>query len=182
MAIYDLDLIKKLTGIEDDEIASFYADAVICKIEKMLGYSLAEATQTDYIKGVGTSYAWLLRKPVSNISEVKYNDSIIESEEYSERNLKNTPHLIFDDICPCPNEEIEVENTAGYKEFGTGEPQLDPCITALIAGAVQAWASQVENGGLDSYKIDTISYKFTQWMDSSQAFYTMIYDTFGVAI
>ena len=70
MALYDIEFIKEMTGITDTDAATFYTDAVIKKIERMIGYPLGSTEQTDYINGLGTSYIWLPRKPVTAISLV----------------------------------------------------------------------------------------------------------------
>ena len=58
---YDLNIAKTLTGIEDEKLLNFYINAVIKKIEGILGYELLKGQITSLVSGLNkkTMYSYL---------------------------------------------------------------------------------------------------------------------------
>ncbi len=183
MALINITLASKMTGIEDLEVLQFYIDATIKKIERIIGYPLSQTTQNDYIRGVNTSYLWLNRKPVSGIVDLTIDKELIDPSDYELREAEFNPHIVLneDKYIVCDDCKAKVNNTAGYTDFN-GLLPLDPDIQALIFGTIKSFESYIDNGELKSYKIDTIAYEFTSWINNNQNFYNQIYDVFGLNI
>ena len=60
---YDLEIAKILTNIEDEKLLNFYINAVIKKIEGILGYELLKGQITSLVSGLNkTMYSYLERK------------------------------------------------------------------------------------------------------------------------
>lgn len=177
MALIDTTFAQKITGIDDQEVLQFMIDAIIAKIEKIIGYSLSQQEKTEVITGLNTSYVWLKRKPVSNVASVVLFDETLATDEYKLKNAENTPHLILEDSILCSEDEIEVTYTAGF-----ADGQLDPDIRLLIFNVINDFKSNLENGDLKSYKFEGMSYKFTSYLAKQNNFYSQVLDVFGVNI
>lgn len=188
MALINLEFAKTMTGIEDDIIMQFYLDAAISKIEKIIGYSLSSAEQKDYIDGNGVSthysdldlaghYIWLPRKPVTDVSEVKIGDKVIVTDNYNIRNAKNVPHIILKEDCLCNWEEAAITYTAGF-----ADEALDKDIELFIFSLIKDFESGLDNADLKSYKIDTVAYQFTSYLEKQSKLYSQISEIFGLIL
>ena len=68
---YDLNIAKILTGIEDEKLLIFYINAVIKKIEVILGYELVKGQITSLVSGLNKNYVFLPRKKIERVLNAK---------------------------------------------------------------------------------------------------------------
>ncbi len=180
MGLVDIEFAKEMTGIEDDTTMEFYIDAVVKKIERAIGYSLSQATQKDFIEGNNTMYLWLLRKPLVEVTEVIVDEKVlVVDDDYTIRNKSFTPHIILNDTYVHTGVEAEITSTAGYTDYD-GILPLDEDILAFILATIKNFEGSIDNGGLESYKIDTINYKFLSWIDQQSSFNSVVKEIFGI--
>ena len=173
----DLEFAKKMTEIEDEEVLEFMIDAIINKIEKIIGYPLAKSEETEYIRGVNTDCLWLKRKPVNDVTEVVVFDEELTEGDYQLRNPENRPHLKLKDRTVPAGEEAEVTYIAGFEENN-----LDADIELLIFNLINDFKSNLEDGDIESYSFSKISVKFTSYMQKQENLYFQITEVFGVNI
>lgn len=170
--LVNITLAKQLTGIDDENLLSFYVEAICRKIEKFIGYPLAKTQRVDYLNGVNSCNLWLQRKPVTMINSVKNGGSLIPDTDYELRDAEYTPSLRFDYVIPkC--EELEVDNEAGYDI-------LPYDLQALLFDLINDFQSEMQNKGLSSYKISDISYTYRSYLDNENKFFSKIIDSFGI--
>lgn len=174
MPLIDTNFAQSMTEIDNSEVLEFMIEAIIKKIEKIIGYPLAKEETTDYIEGLNTREIWLPRKPVSNVSEVVVFNNSLEPEEYNIRNAEDTPHIVLKNEILPTCEEAKVIYTAG---FADGE--LDADIKLLIFNLINDFKSQLDNGDIKSYKFEKVSYKFTSYLEKQDNFYNQVINTFG---
>ncbi|WP_408956225.1 hypothetical protein [Natroniella sp. ANB-PHB2] len=166
-----------MTEIEDEEVLQFMIDAIIKKIERIIGYSLAREERTEYIKGVNTEYLWLKRKPVSEVAGIILFNEELTEDEYQLRSPEDRPYLKLKDRVVPTSEEAEVTYTAGFE---SGE--LDSDIELLIFNLINDFRSNLEDGDIKSYSFAKISVKFTSYMEKQENLYSQITEVFGVVI
>ena len=177
MPLINTTFAQKMTDIDDSEVLEFMIDAIITKIEKYIGYPLAEEQTTDYIQGLNTREIWLPRKPVSTVSEVIIFDDALEIDEYNLRNADNNPHIVLENEILPTCEEAKVTYTAGF-----ADGQLDADIKLLVFNLINDFRSHLENGDIKSYKFEKLSYKFTSYLEKQDNFYNQMTEVFGVNI
>lgn len=188
MSLINLTLAKKMTGIEDEATLEFYIAAIISKIEKILGYSLSIAEKTDYPAGMGKAnsyseidfngyYIWLPRKPVVSISSLVIRGEEIPSDKYELRDPTNMPHIMLSNSYLNSYEEAKVTYTAGFED-----EKLDNDIMFFIFRLIKEFdmAIDTDTAVVESYKIDTISYKFLDFLKKQNEFYNQISEIFGL--
>ena len=75
---YDLEIAKILTNIEDEKLLNFYINAVIKKIEGILGYELLKGQITSLVSGLNKNYVFLPRKRIERVKkDVKNSLSVL---------------------------------------------------------------------------------------------------------
>ncbi|MDK4484772.1 hypothetical protein MVQ23_02705 [Fusobacterium necrophorum] len=59
---YDIEVAKKLTGIEDEKLLDFYIQSVIKKIERQIGYELVRGQITSLVSGLERIMSFFLER------------------------------------------------------------------------------------------------------------------------
>ena len=178
MALIDIEFAKTMTEIEDETILNFYINAVIKKIERIIGCSLEQEEKTEKIEGYNTENIWLIRKPLISVSEVKINDDVIDSENYEI--INNTkPYIILKNNVACIYSDIRITNVSGYTSYD-GDYPLDEDVQLLIFSTIKKHSENLEYSGLTSYKISDIAYSFSSYINQNEEFINEINQIFGV--
>lgn len=164
---YDIELAKKITKITDDKLLEFYIEAVIEKIESILGYKLKVNKYNHKLYGVDKCYAYTIGRPLKEILQVTKNNYDITKEcnVESERKIG----LNFE-LCKC--EYIEAEYNAGFEE-------LPKNIQMFIFTQAKSFATSMNGAGLKSYSIETISYTFEESTNKNNDFIKQVKNIFG---
>ena len=160
---YDLEIAKILTNIEDEKLLNFYINAVIKKIEGILGYELLKGQITSLVSGLNKNYVFLPRKKIERILNAKKG---CKKLSFSFVNRK----VIFDEIITVDS-YIEIEYIAGYEE-------LPENLLMFICSTIKEELSNAE--GLKSYGIRGINYTFLNKIEQSDNFIRGVKDLFGV--
>ena len=160
---YDLEIAKILTNIENEKLLNFYINAVIKKIEGILGYELLKGQITSLINGLNKNYVFLPRKRIERVLNAKKG---CKKLPFSFVNRK----VIFDEIITVDS-YIEIEYIAGYEE-------LPENLLMFICSTIKEELSNVE--GLKSYGIRGINYTFLSKIEQSDNFIRGVRDLFGV--
>lgn len=160
---YDLDIAKTLSGIEDEKLLKFYINAVIKKIEVILGYELLKGQITSLVSGLNKNYVFLPRKKIERVLNAK---SGCKKLSFSFVNRK----VIFDEIITTDS-YVEIEYIAGYDE-------LPENLLMFICSIIKEEISNAE--GLKSYGIRGINYTFLNKVEQSDNFIRGVKDLFGV--
>ena len=160
---YDLEIAKILTNIEDEKLLNFYINAVIKKIEGILGYELLKGQITSLVSGLNKNYVFLPRKKIERILNAKKG---CKKLSFSFVNRK----VIFDEIITVDS-YIEIEYIAGYEE-------LPENLLMFICSTIKEELSNAE--GLKSYGIRGINYTFLSKIEQSDNFIKGVRDLFGV--
>lgn len=159
---YNIEIAKKLTGIEEEEDLKFYIDSIILKIERILGYSLVKSKIRRLVNGLDTNYLFLPEKKIERVLNANLGCKILL---FSYVNRK----VIFD-IIISRNSYVEIEYVAGYET-------LPNDIFLFICNTVKESLSNEE--GLKSYGIRGINYSFLSKIEQSDNFIRGIRDLFG---
>ena len=160
---YDLEIAKILTNIEDEKLLNFYINAVIKKIEGILGYELLKGQITSLVSGLNKNYVFLPRKKIERVLNAKKE---CKKLPFSFVNRK----VIFDEIITVDS-YIEIEYIAGYEE-------LPENLLMFICSTIKEELSNAE--GLKSYGIRGINYTFLNKIEQSDNFIRGVRDLFGV--
>lgn len=159
---YNIEIAKKLTGIEEEEDLKFYIDSIILKIERILGYSLVKSKIRRLVSGLDTNYLFLPEKKIERVLNANSGCKILP---FSYVNRK----VIFD-IIISKNSYVEIEYVAGYET-------LPNDILSFICSTIKESLSNEE--GLKSYGIRGINYSFLSKIEQSDNFTRGIRDLFG---
>lgn len=164
---YDIELAKQITGIENETLLEFYINAIIDKINNILGYNILEHDKTEYITGVDKNYVYVNDRPLNSISKIEKDGIDITSQCFvmSDRKIF-TPYEI------CSQHSIKATYNAGYSE-------LPPSIQLFIFSQVKSSVVGVENSGLKSYSIESISYTFNDKQSENNRFINDVKNLFG---
>lgn len=164
---YDIELAKQITGIENEKLLEFYINAIIDKINNILGYNILEHDKTEYITGVDKNYVYVNDRPLNSISKIEKDGIDITSKCFvmSDRKIF-TPYEI------CSQHSIKATYNAGYSE-------LPPSIQLFIFSQVKSSVVDVENSGLKSYSIESISYTFNDKQAENNRFINDVKNLFG---
>jgi len=160
---YDLEIAKILTNIEDEKLLNFYINAVIKKIEGILGYELLKGQITSLVSGLNKNYVFLPRKRIERVLNAKRG---CKKLPFSFINRK----VIFDEIITVDS-YVEIEYIAGYEE-------LSENLLMFICSTIKEELSNAE--GLKSYGIRGINYTFLNKIEQSDNFIRGVKDLFGV--
>ena len=160
---YDLEIAKILTNIEDEKLLNFYINAVIKKIEGILGYELLKGQITSLVSGLNKNYVFLPRKRIEMVLNAKKG---CKKLPFSFVNRK----VIFDEIITVDS-YVEIEYIAGYEE-------LTENLLMFICSTIKEELSNAE--GLKSYGIRGINYTFLNKIEQSDNFIRGVKDLFGV--
>ena len=160
---YDLEIAKILTNIEDEKLLNFYINAVIKKIEGILGYELLKGQITSLVSGLNKNYVFLPRKRIERVLNAKRG---CKKLPFSFVNRK----VIFDEIITVDS-YVEIEYIAGYEE-------LTENLLMFICSTIKEELSNAE--GLKSYGIRGINYTFLNKIEQSANFIRGVRDLFGV--
>ena len=160
---YDLEIAKILTNIEDEKLLNFYINAVIKKIEGILGYELLKGQITSLVSGLNKNYVFLPGKKIERVLNAK---SGCKKLPFSFVNRK----VIFDEIITVDS-YVEIEYIAGYEE-------LTENLLMFICSTIKEELSNAE--GLKSYGIRGINYTFLNKIEQSDNFIRGVKDLFGV--
>ena len=160
---YDLEIAKILTNIEDEKLLNFYINAVIKKIEGILGYELLKGQITSLVSGLNKNYVFLPRKRIERVLNTKKG---CKKLPFSFVNRK----VIFDEIITTDS-YVEIEYIAGYDE-------LPENMLMFICSIIKEEVSNAE--GLKSYGIRGINYTFLNKVEQSDNFIRGVKDLFGV--
>ena len=160
---YDLEIAKILTNIEDEKLLNFYINAVIKKIEGILGYELLKGQITSLVSGLNKNYVFLPRKRIERVLNAKRG---CKKLPFSYVNRK----VIFDEIITVDS-YVEIEYIAGYEE-------LTENLLMFICSTIKEELSNAE--GLKSYGIRGINYTFLNKIEQSDNFIRGVKDLFGV--
>lgn len=165
--LYDIELAKKITGIEDENLLKFYIDAVIERINSILGYNVAKHEITQNIYGVDKDYLYVIDRPLNSILQVTKNNNNITNECIKLSDRKTS--LPF---CLCSQDYVTVTYDAGYEE-------LPAHIQLFIFTQINGIITMMSNAGLKSYSIESISYSFIDGVTQEQNFITQVKNMFG---
>ena len=165
--LYDLELAKKITGIEDEDILKFYIDGIILRINAILGYNIEKHDKLENINGINKDYVYVNDRPLNSITEVKYYGNDITSHC-----LKVSNRKVSLPMCLSSEDDITMSYNAGYEE-------LPANIQLFIFGQVSAIATAMQNAGLKAYSIEGISYSFVDAATQEITFVNQIKNMFG---
>lgn len=163
----DIELLKLLTGEEDETLLTFYADAVIKKIERMIGYTLDQKEVTEMVKGIDKNIIFPIRKPLKSVSDVRIYE---ESIEYNYNS--NDRYVMIDRVLP-QNTFVEVDYIAGYETIPND-------LYMLISSLIKNEIASIDQGGLKNYKIKDISYTYLDNLENDSIFISKVFNIFGV--
>lgn len=143
---YDLEMAKAFTGIQDEATLKMYMEIMINKVSLILGYDVLFSEKTHFINGVNKLYTYVVARPLKSISQCFYNDIDITNrvKVLDERRVE------FDSIL-CANKEVKLIYAAGYET-------LPVALQMLLFEQIKASMTALENAGIKSYSIETISY------------------------
>lgn len=164
---YDLELAKQLTGITDESVLKFYIQAIIDQINSILGYNILKHDLTEIIVGIDKNYVYTTARPINSITEVKHFEADITDKCFiiPQRRI-GLPYVI------CNQHDVKVTYNAGYETLPTG-------IQAFIFSQVSQLVNDMENQGLKSYSIETISYSFVEKQTQQAGFINQVRNLFG---
>lgn len=160
---YDIEVAKKLTGIEDEKLLDFYIQSVIKKIERQIGYELVKGQITSLVSGLDKNYVFLPRKKIEKVLNASSGCKILPFDFVNRK-------VIFDEIIP-KNAYVEIEYIAGYET-------LPEDLLFFICSFINEAKSNEE--GLKSYSIRGISYTFLSKIEQSDNFIRGVRDFFGI--
>lgn len=160
---YDIEVAKKLTGIEDEKLLDFYIQSVIKKIERQIGYELVRGQITSLVSGLDKNYVFLPRKKIEKVLNTSSGCKILPFDFVNRK-------VIFDEIIP-KNAYVEIEYIAGYET-------LPEDLLFFICSFINEAKSNEE--GLKSYSIRGISYTFLSKIEQSDNFIRGVRDFFGI--
>lgn len=163
--LYDIEIAKKVTNINDDELLKFYIEGIILKIENIIGYKLIKSEITEFVQGVDTNVVYLKRKPVERVSKVIWLDQELPFRLEKHRLILTAPL--------CQSEFLEVTYTAGYDIL-----PLD--IQMFIFLALKE--NLANESGLKSFSLKDVSYSYFDKVQQSENFRRGIIDLFGVRV
>lgn len=167
---YNIELAKKMTDIDDENLLKFYMNAVIGKISKILGYNIILSQNKHSLSGVCKEYTYVVARPLKSILRVMFNNNDITDRCKIESDRK-----ILLDFNLCCDESIQVEYMAGYEE-------LPPEIQMFIFSQVASMKMETQTSGLSSYSIESISYSFLDQVTKNSDFINSIQGLFGGSI
>lgn len=162
---YNKKLAKSITNIEDEEVLDFYVQAVIKRIERVLGYELVKGQITELLNGLDTNILYLTKKPVERISKALWG-----KEELSYRQEE---HRIIFNVEICKSETIAITYTGGYEE-------LPADIQLFIFNKVNELKEMKGTAGLKSYSIKDLSYTYKDNKDYEKLFSEDVLELFKV--
>lgn len=160
--IFDLELAKSLTGIDDEKLLNFYLNSILEKIERVLGYKLLRGQITSLVSGLDTNYLFLAEKKIERVLNAHIG---CRELSFSFVNRK----VIFDEII-SKNSYVEIEYIAGFEK-------LPNDVFLFMCSTVKENISNSE--GLKSYGIRGINYTFLNKLEQSDNFRRGIKDLFG---
>ncbi|CAL7899675.1 hypothetical protein [Fusobacterium necrophorum] len=160
---YDIEVAKKLTGIEDEKLLDFYIQSVIKKIERQIGYELVRGQITSLVSGLDKNYVFLPRKKIEKVLNASSGCKILPFDFVNRK-------VIFDEIIP-KNAYVEIEYIVGYET-------LPEDLLFFICSFINEAKSNEE--GLKSYSIRGISYTFLSKIEQSDNFIRGVRDFFGI--
>lgn len=165
--LYDIELAKIITKITDETLLKFYIDAIIERINSIIGYDIVTHEITENIIGVNKCYIYIKDRPLKEILQVIKNNY----------DLTNECNLLSDrkiglPFCLSAQECISVKYKAGYDE-------LPKHIQLFIFNQVGQIITSMANAGLKSYSIESISYSFIDATTQEQSFVTQVKNMFG---
>lgn len=165
--LYDFELAKKITKIEDDELLGFYVNSIILKIERIIGYKLSIETYEHFISGIDKMYVYTIGRPLKEILHISKNNFDITEHCNIESDRK-----IGLDFELCNSEKIRAKYIAGYEE-------LPENIQLFIFLQVKNITDEIKNSNIKSYSIETISYTFKDTEDKNSDFIKEVKNIFG---
>ncbi len=168
MPLYDIKFAEKVTKITDSELLTFYIEAVINKIERILGYKLKKATYNHKLYGVDKEYAYTIARPLTQILQINKDNYDITNQCNIESERKIGLNF---ELCKC--EYIQAKYEAGYDT-------LPEYIQYFIFSQVKNLVNTVNNAGIKSYSIETISYTFEDTVNRNDDFIKEVRNIFGV--
>lgn len=165
--LYDIEICKIITKIEDEGLLRFYVDSIISRINAILGYKITKHNTRENVSGVNKDYVYVKERPLNQILQVTKNnyDLTNECNLLSERKIG----LPF---CLSSQDNIAIEYDAGYEEL----PQH---IQMFIFCQINQIITSMSNAGLKSYSIEGISYSFIDTITQEQTFINQIKNMFG---
>lgn len=165
--LYDVNMAKSITGITDDTVLNFYIDAIIDKINRILGYNIKKHIHEEYITGVNKNYIYVTARPINQILEIKKDN--FDLTKYSSI-LSNRKIILPIEI--CNQHEIFAKYDAGYET-------LPPSVQLFIFGQLKNVMSEINSAGLKSYSIETISYTYLDKQTTTTNFINDVKNLFG---
>lgn len=163
--LYDINIAKKITGIDDEELLTFYIDAIINKISHILGYNIIKHETQEHINGFNANYIYVNDRPLNSIIEAKKDGYDITTKCFIISNRKiGIPFEL------CNQESMFVKYDAGYDE-------LPKAVQAFIFSQVSNVSS--DTGNLKSYSIESISYTYIDKISQEQTFINEVKNLFG---
>lgn len=160
-------ILSKITGLEDNQLINFYSDAIIKKIENLIGYSIEKSEKTEKILGIDKNLLYLTRRPVAEVSSVTIDNKDIPFE-WSE----NQNYIMLNEIICC-NMFVEVTYTAGYDE-------LPNDLILLIGNLIKNEMALSNSNGMKSYKIKDIAYTWIDGLENDELFTEKVFNIFKV--
>ena len=155
---------NKLLTLVDVVPTDLWLDITWERLCEMVGYDLSEGSKKEIFDGgIDNKNLYLSKRPLTEITEVKINNVVLESINYSNY---NGIAVRFNQVIPqntrqpfgmggiCNNNEIEVEYIAGYTV------DTFPNTLLLVASdLLETLQSSIgEEGNLSAYRINDISY------------------------
>lgn len=165
--LYNLELAKKITGIDDEKLLNFYINALIGKISYILGYNIIKHDAKELVQGINSNMVYFKDRPINSLSVVRYYEQDItpNCKIISDRKIMLPFEL-------CNQEEIYVEYSAGLEK-------LSEAIQMFLFSQVASMNTQMGNDGLKSYSIESISYSFVEAKTRETDFINQVKTLFG---
>ncbi|MGL5428675.1 MAG: hypothetical protein ACRDAS_12270 [Cetobacterium sp.] len=167
MAFYNLEIAKSITGIEDENLLKFYFDAILEKIENIIGYKLQIGPREEFVKGINTDEIYLTSRPIISVEEVLYQNRNVTDKTIIKSTRKISLNTVF---CQC--DELSIKYTSGYVE-------LPKNIQIFIFEQIILAGTRIDEAGLKSYSIKDISYTYVSDLDKNKNFINSLNQIFG---
>lgn len=162
---YDINLAKKIVGIDDEEVLDFYIKGIISQIEAMIGYKLVKGQIKEFVEGLDTNVVYLKGRAIERVTNVLWLNKQI--------NYRQEKHRLFLDVPLCGSEFLEVDYIAGYKKLPFN-------IQMFIFSSIKE--TKANEAGLKSFALKDVSYSYFDKVQQSDNFRRGIIDIFGVRI
>ena len=155
---------NKLLTLIDVVPTDLWLDIIWERLCELVGYDLSEGSKKEiFVGGIDNKNLYLSKRPLTEITEVKINNVVLESINYSNY---NGIAIRFNQFIPqntsrpfgmsgiCNNNEIEVDYIAGYTV------DTFPNTLLLVASDLLMTMQSMlgDEGNLSAYRINDISY------------------------